>query len=132
MDSGKTNRHLSPVPPQAPQPEPQMPYTEQEMDTAMGHVLKRLKPLAARTGWTMEELIEADLFGLLALAYVAALRKNPPAEQIDALAFSYYVRMLAQAPEGFDEVTDLLVLDSFKMCGAPDRSHAASLHLVQD
>ncbi|MFJ8078896.1 hypothetical protein ACIQ7Q_34410 [Streptomyces sp. NPDC096176] len=70
----------------------------------MGYLLARMVPLTQRTGWKIEEIIESDIFGLLALAYVAALRTHPPlpkagpAKELDALAFSYYLRMLASAP----------------------------------
>lgn len=110
-----------------------MPYTEAEMEDAMGHLLARMVPLTRRAGWKVEEIIESEIFGLLALAYVAALRKNPPADALDALAFSYYIRMLASA-QGFDDVTDLIVLDSIQWC-APALDTAAqarALHLVQD
>ncbi|MBV7674074.1 hypothetical protein STHAL_32015 [Streptomyces halstedii] len=102
--------------------EPQKPYTEDEMEDAMGYLLARMAPLTQRTGWTIEEIIESDIFGLLALAYIAALRTNPPipktgpAKELDARAFSLYIRMLASSPQGFDDVTDLIVLDSIQWC----------------
>ncbi|MEU3708369.1 hypothetical protein AB0E82_39535 [Streptomyces anulatus] len=122
------------------QPEAEKPYTEEEMDNAIGYVLARMVPLTQRTGWKIEEIIESDIFGLLALAYIAALRTNPPipndgpAEELDARAFSLYVRMLASAPKGFDDLTDLIVLDSIQWCSPPLDAEAQSRHLrlVQD
>ncbi|MGW0704325.1 hypothetical protein ACWD0A_34635 [Streptomyces sp. NPDC002867] len=122
MPNENARRHLSAVPAPAPAPEPEMPCTEAEMEEAMGYLLARMVPLTQRTGWKIEEIIESGIFGLLALAYVAALRTNPPlsetgpAKELDALAFSYYVGMLAGAPKGFDDVTDLIVLDSIQWC----------------
>ncbi|WP_351237688.1 hypothetical protein [Streptomyces sp. NPDC002133] len=109
------------------------------MEDAMGYLLARMVPLTQRTGWRIEEIIESDVFGLLALAYVAALRTNPPlpeygpARELDALAFSCYVRMLAGAPKGFDDVTDLIVLDSIQWCAPPldAAAQARALRLVQ-
>ncbi|MGW1888449.1 hypothetical protein [Streptomyces sp. NPDC001970] len=66
--------------------------------------------------------MSVDIFGPLALACIAALRTNPPlpesspAEELDALAFPFHVRMLASARKGFDDVTDLIVLDSNQWC----------------
>ncbi|MEV5204376.1 hypothetical protein [Streptomyces sp. NPDC053720] len=113
-------------------PETEKPYTEAELDHAIGHLLARMVPLTRRTGFMIEEIIESDLFGLLALAYVAALRANGPVEELDALAFSFYVRMLASAPQGFDRVTDLIVLDSIQWCspGPDDDTRARALRLV--
>lgn len=140
MPNENTPRHLSAVPAPAPAPEPEMPYTETEMEDAMGYLLARMVPLTQRTGRKIEEIIESDMIGLLALAYIAALRTNPPipetgpAKELDALAFSYYVRMLASAPKGFDDVADLIVLDSIKRCSpALDAAtQARALRLVQD
>lgn len=140
MPNENARRHLSAVPAPAPVPEPEMPYTEAEMEDAMGYLLARMVPLTQRTGWRVEEVIESDIFGLLALAYVAALRTNPPipksgpAKELDALAFSYYVRMLASAPKGFDDVTDLIVLDSIQWCTPvlDTTAQARALRLVQD
>ncbi|OEJ28729.1 hypothetical protein AS594_34025 [Streptomyces agglomeratus] len=97
-------------------------------------------PLTQRTGWKIEEIIECDIFGLLALRYVAALCTNPPfskpgpAKELDALAFSYYIRMLASAPKGFDDITDLIVLDSNQWCtpALDTTAQARALRLVQD
>ncbi|MEU5109616.1 hypothetical protein AB0H07_46535 [Streptomyces sp. NPDC021354] len=134
MPSANARRHLSATPAPAPATETEMPYTEAEMEDAMGHLLARMVPLTRRTGRTIEEIIESDIFGLLALAYIAALRKNPPADEIDALAFSYYVRMLASAPQGFDDVTDLIVLDSIQWCtpALDTPSQTRALRLAQD
>ncbi|MFD5427715.1 hypothetical protein [Streptomyces sp. NPDC127084] len=140
MPNENAPRHLSAVPAQAPAVEPEMPYTEAEMEDAMGYLLARMAPLMQRTGWKIEEIIESDIFGLLALAYVAALRTNPPlpeigpARELDALAFSYYVRMLAGAPKGFDDVTDRLVLDSIQWCtpALDTTAQTRALRLVQD
>jgi hypothetical protein len=140
MPNENARRHLSAVPAPTPATEPEMPYTEAEMEDAMGYLLARMVPLTQHTGWKIEEIIESDIFGLLALAYVAALRTNPPlpktgpAKELDALAFSYYIRMLASAPKGFDDVTDLIVLDSIQWC-TPALDVAAqtrALRLVQD
>ncbi|MFD9505030.1 hypothetical protein [Streptomyces sp. NPDC060035] len=54
--------------------------------------------------------------------------------ELDTRAFSLYVRMLGSAPQGFDDVTDLIVLDSIQWCrpaldGAAQRR---ALRLVQD
>lgn len=104
MTDANARRHLSAAPTPAPAPESEMPHTEAEMEDAMGFLLARMVPLTQRTGRKIEEIIEADIFGLLALAYIAALRTNPPlpatgpAKELDALAFSFYVRMLASAP----------------------------------
>ncbi|NUK55486.1 hypothetical protein HRW14_35655 [Streptomyces lunaelactis] len=134
MPDANARRHLSAVSAPAPAHEPEMPYTEAEMEDAMGHLLARMVPLTRRTGWKVEEIIESEIFGLLALAYVAALRKNPPADALDALAFSYYIRMLASAPQGFDDVTDLIVLDSIQWCtpALDTAAQARALHLVRD
>ncbi|MEV6133058.1 hypothetical protein AB0M05_40770 [Streptomyces violaceusniger] len=134
MPNKNDRRNLSAVPAPAPEPEQEMPYTEAEMEDAMGHLLARMTPLTRRTGRKIEEIIESEIFGLLALAYIAALRKNPPAGEIDALAFSYYVRMLASAPEGFDDVTDLIVLDSIQWCAPALDAEAQTraLRAVQD
>ncbi|MGP4001569.1 hypothetical protein [Streptomyces sp. 8N706] len=140
MPNENARRHLSAVPAPAPAPEPEMPYTEAEMEDAMGYLLARMVPLTQRTGWKIEEIIESDMFGLLALAYIAALRTNPPlpktgpAKELDALAFSFYVRMLASAPKGFDDVTDLIVLDSIQRCflTLDVAAQACALRLVQD
>ncbi|MEV0493392.1 hypothetical protein [Streptomyces atratus] len=140
MTDANARRHLSAAPAPAPAPEPEMPFTEAEMEDAMGFLLARMVPLTQRTGRKIEEIIEADIFGLLALAYIAALRTNPPlpatgpAQELDALAFSFYVRMLASAPHGFDDVTDLIVLDSIQWCTPPldPAAQARALRLVQD
>ncbi|MEU2158892.1 hypothetical protein ABZ532_28435 [Streptomyces sp. NPDC019396] len=53
---------------------------------------------------------------------------------VETLAFSCYVRMLASAPERFDEVTDRLVLDSVQWCTPvlDTAAQARALRLVQD
>lgn len=140
MTDANARRHLSAAPTPAPAPGPVMRFTEAEMEDAMGFLLARMVPLTQRTGWKIEEIIEADIFGLLALAYVAALRTNPPlpgagpARELDALAFSFYVRMLAEASQGFDDVTDLIVLDGIQWCTPPldTAARACALHLVQE
>ncbi|WP_328624549.1 hypothetical protein OHA88_06060 [Streptomyces sp. NBC_00353] len=64
----------------------------------------RTRPRGPPQRHRLKRLLEADIFGLLALAYIAALRTNPPlpgagpAKELDALAFSFYVHMLASAP----------------------------------
>ncbi|MGW6569820.1 hypothetical protein [Streptomyces sp. NPDC054975] len=140
MPNDNAHGHLSAIPTPAPAPEPEKPHTEAEMEDAMGYLLARMAPLTQRTGTEIEEIIESEIFGLLALAYIAALRTNPPlpttgpAKELDALAFSFYVRMLASAPKGFDDVTDLIVLDSIQWCSpALDvAAQARALRLVQD
>lgn len=140
MPNENARRRLSAVPAPLAAPEPEMPYTEAEMEDAMGHLLARMVPLTQRTGWKVEEIIESEIFGLLALAYIAALRTNPPlpgtgpARELDALAISYYVRMLASAPKGFDDVTDLIILDSIQWCtpALDATAQARALRLVQD
>ncbi|MEU8708727.1 hypothetical protein [Streptomyces sp. NPDC048565] len=136
----KTPRHLSPVQAPPPAPAPDKPYTEAEMEDAMGYLLARMAPLTRRTGRKIEEIIHSDIFGLLALAYVAALRTNPPlpkvgpATELDIRAFSIYVQMLGRSPHGFDDVTDLIVLDSIQWCSpAPDTAaQRCALRLIQD
>lgn len=134
MKNPSTRGNLSAVPAPAA-PEQEMPYTEAEMEDAMGYVLARMAPLAQRTSRKIEEIIESEIFGLLALAYIAALRTNPPlpktgpAKELDARAFSYYVLMLASAPQGFDDVADFIVLDSIEWC-SPASDTAAQAHAL--
>lgn len=74
------------------------------MEDAMGYLLASMVPLAQRTGGRIEEIVESDVFSLLALAYVVALRTNPPlpktgpAKELDALAaFSFCMGAQARA-----------------------------------
>lgn len=78
MPNVSARRHLAAVPAPAAASEREMPWTEAEMEDAMGYLLARMVPLRQRTGWEIEEIIESDIFGMLALACVAALRTNPP------------------------------------------------------
>ncbi|WP_326709958.1 hypothetical protein OG758_11890 [Streptomyces sp. NBC_01474] len=54
--------------------------------------------------------------------------------ELDALAFSYYVRMLASATKGFDDITDMIVLDSVRWCvpALDEAAQARALRLVQN
>ncbi|WP_329583774.1 hypothetical protein [Streptomyces sp. NBC_01361] len=139
MLNANARRHLSAAPAPAPASEPEKPYTEGEMEDAMGYLLARMAPLTQRTGRKIEEIIGSEMVGLLALAYIAALRTNPPlsaagpARELDALAFSYYIRMLASAPKCFDDVTDMIALGSMRWCvpTLDEAAQARALRLVR-
>lgn len=97
-------------------------FDEAEVETATAHARARLERLAVNTARHVEEYLGEDLVELLIYAYILTLREKPPADVVDARAAVTYLQLLAHSPTGFEEATDLLLLDSFAMCAYPDNA----------